>query len=167
MAKNKIIFAGETLIDLTGDTVTADKMPPGCTAHDKTGTLITGTSQTYPITPIEYDYNIGYVSNGTWQYENPTRTYTDIYEVQSGHSYLISLGANVGTRFRAMFTVTDIRTITKGNIAGTSIINLNNPAAYSNGKILNVADNGYILVAKDNVGKTGIVTYVYDMTNWP
>lgn len=43
MAKNKIIFGGETLIDLTGDTVTADKILTGFTAHDKSGEVITGT----------------------------------------------------------------------------------------------------------------------------
>lgn len=42
MAINKVIYGGETLIDLTGDTVTADKMLVGVTAHDKSGTVITG-----------------------------------------------------------------------------------------------------------------------------
>ena len=44
MAKNKIIFAGETLIDLTGDTVTAADLAEGVTAHDKSGVIITGTN---------------------------------------------------------------------------------------------------------------------------
>lgn len=41
---SKIIFAGETLIDLTSDTVTADKLTKGITAHDKSGAPITGTN---------------------------------------------------------------------------------------------------------------------------
>lgn len=49
MAINKVIYGGETLIDLTGDTVTADKILSGFTAHDKGGELITGT--------CEYDVN--------------------------------------------------------------------------------------------------------------
>lgn len=44
MANNKIIFGEEVLIDLTGDTVSADKLEKGITAHDKTGEIITGTS---------------------------------------------------------------------------------------------------------------------------
>lgn len=40
---NKIIYGGQTLIDLTSDTVTTDKMLSGTTAHDKTGAIITGT----------------------------------------------------------------------------------------------------------------------------
>ena len=42
MAVNKIIYGGNTLLDLTGDTVTADKILEGFTAHDKTGNTITG-----------------------------------------------------------------------------------------------------------------------------
>ena len=44
MAKNKIIFGNEVLIDLTGDTVTAADLAYGVTAHDKSGAIITGTS---------------------------------------------------------------------------------------------------------------------------
>ena len=41
---NKIIYGGNTLIDLTGDTVTANDLAYGKTAHDKSGTVITGTN---------------------------------------------------------------------------------------------------------------------------
>lgn len=44
MAKNKIIYGGEVLIDLTADTVVADKLAAGYTAHDRSGAVITGTS---------------------------------------------------------------------------------------------------------------------------
>ena len=40
---SKIVFYGETLMDLTGDNVTADKLLAGITAHDKTGAPVTGT----------------------------------------------------------------------------------------------------------------------------
>lgn len=42
-AINKVIYGGRTLIDLSGDTVTADKILDGFTAHDKKGETITGT----------------------------------------------------------------------------------------------------------------------------
>lgn len=51
MAINKVIYGGNTLIDLTADTVTADKMLTGTTAHDKSGAVITGT--------CDYDVNSG------------------------------------------------------------------------------------------------------------
>ena len=43
MAINKVIYAGNTLIDLTGDDVTASDILSGKKAHDKTGTQIIGS----------------------------------------------------------------------------------------------------------------------------
>lgn len=44
MGINKVVYNGGTLIDLTGDTVTADKLMQGYIAHDRTGTVIIGTA---------------------------------------------------------------------------------------------------------------------------
>lgn len=41
---NKVIYDGNVLIDLTQDTVIADKLSSGYTAHDKSGAVITGTN---------------------------------------------------------------------------------------------------------------------------
>lgn len=43
MAINKVVFGNNTLIDLTGDTLTAADLLSGKTAHDKSGESITGT----------------------------------------------------------------------------------------------------------------------------
>ena len=43
MAVNRVDYNGNTLIDLTNDTVNAENLMSGYTAHDKSGTLITGT----------------------------------------------------------------------------------------------------------------------------
>jgi len=40
---NKVIYGGNTLLDLTADTVTADKVLSNFTAHDASGAPITGT----------------------------------------------------------------------------------------------------------------------------
>ena len=40
---NKVVYGNKTLIDLTSDTVTKDKILSGFTAHDKSGATITGT----------------------------------------------------------------------------------------------------------------------------
>lgn len=42
MAINKVIYGGNTLIDLTGDSITKDKLLTGYTAHDKSGEVIEG-----------------------------------------------------------------------------------------------------------------------------
>ena len=44
MAVNKVIYGGNILIDLTTDTITADKLASGITAHDASGKTITGTN---------------------------------------------------------------------------------------------------------------------------
>ena len=54
MPYNKVIYGGKTLIDLTGDSVTADKMLKGATAHDKTGASIVGTC-TYDMDTSEFN----------------------------------------------------------------------------------------------------------------
>ena len=43
MAISKVVYAGETLVDLTSDTVTANALKEGYTAHDKAGNPVTGT----------------------------------------------------------------------------------------------------------------------------
>ena len=43
MAISKVIYGGETLIDLTADTITKEKLLKGTTAHGKDGEPITGT----------------------------------------------------------------------------------------------------------------------------
>ena len=40
---SKVVYGGKTLIDLTADTVTADKVLKNYTTHDKSGAPITGT----------------------------------------------------------------------------------------------------------------------------
>lgn len=49
MSVNKVIVNKETIIDLSADTVTPDKLADGYTAHDKSGAEITGTMGTADI----------------------------------------------------------------------------------------------------------------------
>ena len=45
MAVNKVEYNGNVLIDLTGDTITPDKLVKGITAHNAKGEAITGTHE--------------------------------------------------------------------------------------------------------------------------
>ena len=45
MAVNKIVYGTTVLVDLTEDTITADKLYKGVTAHDKSGAPLTGTAE--------------------------------------------------------------------------------------------------------------------------
>lgn len=51
MAANKIVYGTTVLIDLTADTVTADKILASYTAHDQSGAIVTGT--------CDFDVNSG------------------------------------------------------------------------------------------------------------
>ncbi len=48
---NKVVYGNDTLLDLTGDTVTAGDMLSGVTAHDRSGAAITGTLE--PVLGVE------------------------------------------------------------------------------------------------------------------
>ena len=51
---NKVEFGGNTLIDLTSDTATPDKVIQGMTFHDKSGTPQTGTLE--PAEPLTTEH---------------------------------------------------------------------------------------------------------------
>lgn len=115
------------------------------------------------IEPRDYDFEKGYIANGSWIYQVPTNTYADIYQVQAGNVYFYTLGDSVGSCFRAMFTTQDVTLMTSGRIQGTQLLNLNNPNPYQNGT-LSCQEDGYLIIVKDNVGKSGIKSYVYNVT---
>lgn len=72
---NQVIVNGETILDLRSDTVTPETLQKGYTAHDKSGTKITGTleasssggSKTVNFSGGDADAvaSITYISNGT------------------------------------------------------------------------------------------------------
>ena len=43
MAINKVVYGDQTLVDLTEDTVTAETMLEGVTAHDRSGEVVEGS----------------------------------------------------------------------------------------------------------------------------
>ena len=163
MANNKVELAnGTVLVDLTADTVVADKLVIGYTAHDASGASITGTCINVPLIPIAYDYEPGYTNQGTFIYQNSTNNHSDIYEVTGGHNYAISLGSTVGSRFRAAVLPTN--PVGAGaDVAGTQVVNLNNPSVHAFASF-KVTDDGYFVVTKDNVSKKNLKSYLYDIT---
>ena len=53
MAVSKVIYAGDTLIDLTGDSVTPQTLLEVATAHDKSGAAIAGAAPRVSLTVEE------------------------------------------------------------------------------------------------------------------
>lgn len=70
MPVSKVEYAGQTLIDLTADTVTAETLAAGETAHDAAGNTITGTMRAasdetiYELTEAEFEI----LENGCYLY---------------------------------------------------------------------------------------------------
>lgn len=56
--KNKVVYYGETLMDISEDTVAASNLLSGYTAHDKSGAPITGS-----VTVVTYRTGAGAPSN--------------------------------------------------------------------------------------------------------
>lgn len=160
---NKIQLSdGTVLIDLTNDTVEADKLLEGFTAHDASGEAITGTMFQVRMEPIAYDYEPGYTANGTFKYENSTNNHSDVYEVKAGHYYALILGETVGTRFRAAVIPSNpVGTLV--DIPGTTVVNKSNPLAFDRIMYTSSTD-AYMVVTKDNVSTKGLKSYVFDIT---
>lgn len=72
MAINKVIYGGNTLIDLTGDTVNASKLLYGETAHDRSGASITGAC-TYDSNTTDANATQSEILNGKTAYVNKVK----------------------------------------------------------------------------------------------
>lgn len=64
---NKVVYGGKTLIDLTGDTVTADKILKNFTAHDKSGATIAGEC-TYDVDSTDATVAVSEILEGKTAY---------------------------------------------------------------------------------------------------
>lgn len=67
MGINKVVYGGNTLIDLTGDTVTEDKLLKGITAHGKDGGAVTGTC-TYDVDSNDATVAVAEILDGKTAY---------------------------------------------------------------------------------------------------
>lgn len=69
---SKVIYGGKTLVDLTADTVTADKVLTGFTTHDKSGAPITGTCA-FDVDSTDADVTVAEILVGKTAYARGTK----------------------------------------------------------------------------------------------
>ena len=93
MPVNKVVFGDRTLIDLTSDTVSADKLAKGVTAHDKTGEQITGTMESSGGSSLYCGYED---TNHVLQYPSYNLDYPTVEYIQPGHFQNLSTRGGVG-----------------------------------------------------------------------
>ena len=72
MANNKVVFGSTVLIDLTADTVTADKILTNYTAHDSSGAIITGTCD-YDVNSQSATVQVAEILSGKTAYARGTK----------------------------------------------------------------------------------------------
>lgn len=69
---NKIVYGNTVLIDLTADTVTADKILASYTAHDASGAIITGTCD-YDVNSQDANVKVAEILSGKTAYARGTK----------------------------------------------------------------------------------------------
>ena len=72
MAISKVVYGGKTLIDLTSDTITKDKLLTGVTAHGKDGEPITG-SCTFDVNSQDATAQVAEILTGKTAYARGTK----------------------------------------------------------------------------------------------
>lgn len=137
MAKtyNKIVYGGNTLIDLTGDTVEADKILSGYTAHNKAGETITGS--------CSYDANTSDATAGASEILSGKTAYV-------AGSKVIGSMVNRGKQQSTITTKAQSVTINSGYHDGSGTVGI---SATEQAKII----PGNILAGVSILGVTGTV----------
>lgn len=93
---NQVIVNGETILDLTNDTVTANDLAKGVTAHDKSGTAITGTVEVGHPTTMSSDVSAKFdetplPGGSIYKTISLTGKSTDDVLMRKGTNYTVSL----------------------------------------------------------------------------
>ena len=118
MAVNKVVYGTTVLVDLTKDTVTADKLLKGATAHDAAGEPITGmleagsggssdnNCEAYHITSASAKLN--FKTTGTvkvWGYGSKRSNYLTTLYAFVGDYYYVSSTYGTPTKTNATFSI--------------------------------------------------------------
>ena len=136
MAVNKVVYGTTVLVDLTEDTVTADKLLKGATAHDASGEPITGTleagsggssdnnCEAYHITSASTTLN--FKTTGTvkvWGYGAKRSTYTTTLYTFVGDGYYAGSSYGTPSKTSATFSIASDGTLS-GLPSGLTVVDL-------------------------------------------
>ena len=99
---NQVIVNGETILDLRSDTVTPETLQKGYTAHDKSGTKITGTLEASSVS-VQPSKSVTITSNGTVSV-TPDAPYDAMSSVDV--TVNVASGGGGGTGFSVTFPAT-------------------------------------------------------------
>ena len=101
---NQVIVNGETILDLRSDTVTPETLQKGYTAHDKSGTKITGTLEA-SSSSVQPSKAVTITSNGTVSV-TPDAPYDALSSVDVTVDVASGGGGGGGAGFKVTFPAT-------------------------------------------------------------
>ena len=99
---NQVIINGKTILDLRSDTVTPETLQKGYTAHDKSGTKITGTLEASSVS-VQDTKAVTITSNGTVSV-TPDAPYDALKKVDV--TVNVASGGGGGAGFKVTFPAT-------------------------------------------------------------
>lgn len=115
------------------------------------------------ITPLHRNIHKGYIASSTWNYAPANNRCSDVYEVTSGHKYVLYTGNNFGDRFQANIFDTDPDTVTT-NLSSIQFIASQNPSSNPLLSFFTANSSGFLTVFKSNTGQDSH-TYLFDFTD--
>ena len=126
---SKVVYGGKTLIDLTADTVTADKILKGATAHDKSGAPIVGAC-TYNADTSDATAAGAEILSGKAVYVNGVKITGEMKNngavsgviSKKADSYTVPIGYHDGAGKVAISTTEQAKIIATNIRAGVSIL---------------------------------------------
>lgn len=126
---SKVVYGGKTLIDLTADTVTADKILKGATAHDKSGAPIVGTC-TFNADTSDATAAVAEILSGKTAYVNGVKITGEMRNngaisgviSKKADSYTVPIGYHDGAGKVAISTTEQAKIVATNIRAGVSIL---------------------------------------------
>lgn len=126
---SKVVYGGKTLIDLTSDTVTADKLLSGVIAHDKSGAAITGVC-TYDADTSDATAASAEILSGKTAYVNKIKVTGEMRNngavtgsiSKKAEAYSIPIGYHDGSGKVTISTTEQAKIIATNIRAGVSIL---------------------------------------------
>lgn len=126
---SKVVYGGKTLIDLTSDTVTADKLLSGVIAHDKSGAAITGAC-TYDADTSDATAASAEILSGKTAYVNKIKVTGEMRNngavtgsiSKKAEAYSIPIGYHDGAGSVAISATEQAKIIATNIRAGVSIL---------------------------------------------
>lgn len=126
---SKVVYGGKTLIDLTADTVTADKILKGATAHDKSGAPIVGTC-TFNADTSDATAAVAEILSGKTAYVNGVKITGEMRNngaisgviSRKADSYTVPIGYHDGAGKVAISTTEQAKIVATNIRAGVSIL---------------------------------------------